>query len=95
MNQKEAILSVPFIEEILLKHYNLGKIVVTTPLESGFQSDNAKVTTETGIYVIKLLHQSADYAHDNMVIHNILTSHGMKTAKPIRLKLRKNMTANA
>ena len=84
MTQKEAILSVPFIEEILLKHYNLGKIVLTAPLESGFQSDNAKVTTETGIYVIKLLHQSTDYAHDNMVIHDILTSHGVKTAKPIK-----------
>jgi len=55
-----------------------------TPLESGFQSDNAKVTAETGVYVIKLLHQSADYAHDNMVIHDILASHGVKTAKPIK-----------
>ena len=84
MNQKEAILSVPFIEEIFHKHYNLGKIDLITPLESGFQSDNAKVTTETGIYVIKLLHQSADYAHDNMVIYDILTLYGVKTAKPIK-----------
>jgi len=84
MNQKEGILSVTSIEEILLKHYNLGKICLITPLESGFQSDNAKVATEIGIYVIKLLHQSADYAHDNMVIHDILTSHGVKTAKPIK-----------
>ncbi len=84
MKQKEANLSVHYIEEILLKHYDLGKIVLITPLESGFQSDNAKVTAETGVYVIKLLHQSADYAHDNMVIHDILASHGVKTAKPIK-----------
>ena len=77
-------MSVPLIEEIFLKHYNLGKINSITSLESGFQSDNVKVTTETGIYVIKLLHQSAESAHDNMVVHEILTSYGVKTAKPIR-----------
>jgi len=84
MNQKEVILSIPFVEKILLRHYDLGKIHLISPLESGFQSDNAKAATETGIYVIKLLHQSADYAHDNMVIHDILTSHGVKVARPIR-----------
>ena len=84
MNQKKAILSVPLIEEIFLKHYNLGKIDSITPLESGFQSDNAKITTEKGLYVMKLLHQSVDYAHDNMVIHDILASYGVKTAKPIK-----------
>jgi Ser/Thr protein kinase RdoA (MazF antagonist) len=84
MNQKEDILPVPLIEEILRKHYNLGKIDLITPLESGFQSDNAKVTTETGIYVIKLLHQNAESARDHMVIYDILTSHGVKTAKPIK-----------
>ena len=86
MNQKEGILSAPFIEEILLEHYNLGRIELITPLESGFQSDNAKVTTETGIYVMKLLHQSAEYARNNMVIHDILTSHGVKTARPIKTR---------
>lgn len=84
MNQKEDILSIPYIEEIFLKHYNLGKIESITPLESGFQSDNAKVTTETGIYAVKLLHQSAEHAHDYMVIHDILASHGVKTARPIK-----------
>ena len=84
MNQKEDILSVSFIEEIFVKHYNLGKIDFITPLESGFQSDNAKVATETGIYVVKLLHQSTEDAQDNMVIYDVLTSYGVKTAKPIK-----------
>lgn len=84
MNLKEDFLSASFIEEIFLKHYNLGKINLITPLESGFQSDNAKVTTETGIYVVKLLHNSAEYAHDNMVIYDVLTSYGVKTAKSIK-----------
>lgn len=84
MNQKVGIWSVPFIEEIFLKHYNLGKISLITPLESGFQSDNAKVATETGIYVVKLLHQSTEDAQDNMVIYDVLTSYGVKTAKPIK-----------
>lgn len=84
MNHKEDILPVRFIEKTLLKHYNLGKIASITRLESGFQSDNAKVTAETGVYVAKILHQSAEHAHDNMVVCDILTSHGVKTAKPIR-----------
>ncbi|MGD8566317.1 MAG: phosphotransferase [Candidatus Bathyarchaeota archaeon] len=77
-------MSIPFVEKILLRNYDLGKIHLITPLESGFQSDNVKVATETGIYVIKLLHQSTDYAHAIMMIHDILTSHGLKAARPIR-----------
>jgi len=84
MNQKEDISSVRLIKETLLEYYNLGKIASITPLESGFQSDNAKVTAETGVYVAKILHQSAEHAHDNMVVCDILALLGVKTAKPIR-----------
>ena len=53
MRMITIILNNSLIEEIIKNHYNLGEIESINSLESGHESDNFKVTTEKGEYVIK------------------------------------------
>jgi Ser/Thr protein kinase RdoA (MazF antagonist) len=73
------------IEEFL-HQYDLGKLQTYTPLESGFESDNAKIITDTGIYVIRVLYHKPDRVDDTMKIYDVLSLNGIKTAKPIKTK---------
>ena len=78
------ILNDTLVREIVKNHYNLGEIKATNPLESGHESDNVKVTTEKGEYVIKYFSQKPEDRRENIILQDLLFLKGVKLPKPIQ-----------
>ena len=70
------------VVEEFLKEYKLGKLLQLIKLESGFESDNVKITTERGKFVMRVIYQSPNRVFDTMKIYDILVANGIKTVKP-------------
>ncbi|MHA1435257.1 MAG: hypothetical protein ACTSO7_15555, partial [Candidatus Heimdallarchaeota archaeon] len=77
------ILNNTFVKEIIKKNYDLGEIISIDPLESGHESDNAKVITEKGQYVIKCFSREPKNLREIIVQQNLLYSKGVKIPQPI------------
>jgi len=77
------ILNETVIREILSNNYNLGEMISTTPLDSGHESDNAKVTTKRGEYVIKCFSQEPEGLRETIFLQKLLFSKGVKLPQPI------------
>jgi Ser/Thr protein kinase RdoA (MazF antagonist) len=78
------ILDSKLVEEIIKENYSLGKIISINPLESGHQSDNVKVTTEKGEYVVKYFPQESASLVESMILQDLLFSKGVKLPQPIK-----------
>ncbi|MFW9995482.1 MAG: phosphotransferase [Candidatus Odinarchaeota archaeon] len=67
----------------IIQHYNIGHTIIQVDeLESGFQSDNYRVLTDKGNFVIRILHDTAENITYAMNVYNYLASHGVKTPQP-------------
>ncbi len=86
MSNLKVELSEDLVKDVFTNYYNLGEITYVTDLESGHESDNVKVTTSTGDYVLKLLFHELDIIEDKMNLSEILSSFGVKIPIPIRTK---------
>ena len=70
-----------FTEEVVeefLKEYKLGILLQMTKLESGFESDNVKIITESGDFVMRVMYQTPNRVYDTMKIFNTLVVNGIK-----------------
>jgi len=78
------ILGNALVEEIIERHYNLGEIEAINHLESGHESDNVKVTTDRGEYVIKYFSREPEGVRENIILQDLLFSKGVKLPQPIK-----------
>ncbi len=78
------ILNNALVKEIINSNYDLGEIVSVNPLESGHESDNIKVTTERGDYVIKYFPQEPEHLREVIILQDLLFSKGVKLPQPIK-----------
>ena len=78
------ILTNALVKEVIKKNYNLGEIKSITPLESGHESDNAKVITDKGEYVIKSFTRKPENLREIIFLQTLLHSKGVKLPQPIK-----------
>jgi len=78
------ILNNALVNEIINNNYDLGEIVSVNPLESGHESDNVKVTTERGEFVIKYFSREPKGVRENIILQDLLFSIGVKLPQPIK-----------
>ncbi len=87
MSNEKTKLSEERAREVITEFYDLGEIHSVTPLESGHQSDNAKILTTKGVYVLKLLSGvHAEHQEDKMNLLELLHTYGVKIPIPIKTK---------
>ncbi|MBD3189674.1 MAG: phosphotransferase [Candidatus Heimdallarchaeota archaeon] len=78
------ILDKSLVKEIIKNNYSLGEIISINPLESGHESDNVKVETTKGDFVIKYFSQKAAIMREKIILQDLLFSKGVKLPQPIR-----------
>ncbi len=73
----------------IVQNFNIGSVKSFKAISSGHQSDNYKITTEKGTFVVKLFYNSQINAHNFeriLSIHEYLANHGILVPKPQRAK---------
>ncbi|NHJ49358.1 MAG: phosphotransferase [Asgard group archaeon] len=80
------ILTNQLVKEIIKNNYNLGDLVSICLLESGHESDNVKITSEKGDFVVKYFPREPDNIRESFILQDLLFSKGIKLAKPIKTK---------
>ncbi len=78
------ILDKPFVEEIVSQYYSLGKINTITSLESGHESDNVKISTTKGDFVLKYFPRESGGIIETLILQDLLISKEVKLPKPIK-----------
>jgi Ser/Thr protein kinase RdoA (MazF antagonist) len=73
-------------EEIINSKYDLGEKITISSLESGHESDNFKISTEQGDYVLKYFPRESKGIIESFILQDLLFSQGVKLAKPIKTK---------
>jgi Ser/Thr protein kinase RdoA (MazF antagonist) len=74
------------VVEDYLQFYKIGRLNRMSILDSGFESDNVKIATEEGIYVMRVIYQTPNRVFDTMKIYDLLVANDIKTAKPIKTR---------
>ena len=72
------------VEETIKNNFDIGEIISICSLESGHQSDNVRISTDRGEYVVKYLPQDSDSLKETLILQDILFSHGVKLPKPVK-----------
>lgn len=72
------------IEKIIKENYDLGRIQKISPLDSGHESDNVRVKTTKGEFVVKYFSQSAEHIRRNAILQYLLSNNGVKLPFPIK-----------
>lgn len=78
------ILDNTLVKEIFKRNYDLGEIISLNPLESGHESDNVKVTTEKGEYVLKYFPRESESFRETMILQDLLFTKGVKLPQLIK-----------
>ena len=87
MYEDKINLDTSTVEQIIEEFYDLGEILDISPLDSGHESDNVKVSSKKGDYVLRLhFYPQYDYIEVRMKIHELLHEYGVKVPTPIKTR---------
>lgn len=70
----------------ILSHYDLGDAKALRRLRDGYHSTNYALTTDQGVYALRILHDAERDVAYTMRVYEYLVSRGIRTARPVRTK---------